>query len=275
MVAAAVTLVLPNFTTYPLSSNGVFYSNNEGNAGNVTFSNVSLNGTALVGSIDLQSIGTATFDANAVIVQPASGKATDFWTLAGTMSSPNAGTIYLSGPNTDLCYDAINKSFQGYAWNNGVGRVHFGAGNCSTAGAIAQTGAAFLGKVKIIGNAGGTTIFDSLYAQGARFNTSVFNNTLQRVRKNVGTLSRNLASNQKNASFSNVSPIAVGDKIFFINDTSTVKTLTLTTNLFNSARSIIVVGGNVKIAGTGGIMPTSFANSSKAVIVLKNSNDVG
>lgn len=278
VVAAAVALVLPNFTLYPLSSNGFFYSTGVGNAGNVQFS-IALNGTSLVGSIDLQSVGIATFDASAAIVPPASGKATDFWPVTGTMTSPNAGTINLSGPNTNLCFDPINRSFQGYGWNNWVGRVYFGAGVCSAAGAVAQTGAAFLGKVKIIGNAGGTTIFDSLYAQGARFNTNAFNNTLQRVRKNVGTLSRNLTSVQKNtttnSTFNNVNPVIVGDKIVFVNETSTLKTLVLTDSLFNSVRSIIVIGGDVKIAGTGGIVFSPPSSNSKAVIVIKNNNNIG
>lgn len=133
--------------------------------------------------------------------------------------------------------------------------------------------------MKIIGNAGGTTIFDSLYAQGARFNTNAFNNTLQRVRKNVGTLSRNLTSVQKNtttnSTFNNVNPVIVGDKIVFVNETSTLKTLVLTDSLFNSVRSIIVIGGDVKIAGTGGIVFSPPSSNSKAVIAIKNNNNIG
>lgn len=186
------------------------------------------------------------------------------------MTSTNAGTIYLSGPNTNLCYDPVSHQFQGYGWNNGIGNVPFGNGNCS---GVATTGTGYQGRVKIIGSAGGNTIFSSLFTQDSPFNTSVFNNSLQKVRQSVALLSRNLKTTQKNTSFNLATPVFVGDKVFFINDTNSTQTLTLSNaNLFTSVRSIIVVGGDVVIDND--ILPASFNTSPKAIIVIKNNSGI-
>lgn len=266
-----------------------FYGDStSGNAGTVYLGQTSpdwyastaqLNGTNLVWTIWTQAAGIATFDAGAHIIPPTTGAATTtFWWVNGTMTIPNAGTIQLSWANTALCFNPVSQRLQGYGWNEWLGRVYLGDwAPCNTTNwwaatsILAQTGAGFLGRVKVIGNVGGTTIYDTLYSQGVKFNASVFNTTLQRIRKNVGLLSRNIAPKYNNASFTS-SPTALGNKIFYITGSTSEHTIDYTGNLesqfeSSSIQSLIIIWGDLYIHSdiTGG-----STTLPKGIIVLKN-----
>lgn len=72
--------------------------------------------------------------------------------------------------------------------NTGIGRVPFGGGTVMSIG----SSQGFEGRVKVLGNIGGTTAFDTFYTGATRFNASIMNDTLNRIRKNITISSRNI-----------------------------------------------------------------------------------
>lgn len=273
-----------NYIVWTPLTDGDFRSDGSGNAGTIEFRSASyLDGSALRWAFWIQAVGTGTFASDAQIISPILGNPTrTCWTVEGTAESPNAGTIRLSGDYTDLKFNPVSRRLEWYGYNNWLGRVPFWTGTvCAgdnqitdtelatiiadggTSEDLSTTSAGFVGRVKIIGNTAGNTVFDTFYSQGAKFNASLFNTTLQRIRKNVWLLTRNLWPNQKN--WTNL----VGDRMFLI-DQPQYKTSDMTIARMNDIRSLIVVGGDLYInkdfIGT---------NTPKGIIVLKNENGVG
>ena len=96
---------------------GQFFSDGTtGNAGTVSFStpgySAGIDGDRLTGTFSSQTIGLITFDSNARITPPASGRPTDLWSVVGTASSL-AGIIDLTG----VQYNPVNRSLIGYGMN--------------------------------------------------------------------------------------------------------------------------------------------------------------
>lgn len=91
-----------------LLSEGIFFTDGRGNAGEVSFdepgSTATLDGFNLTGRFWLQSVGWVSFDPGARILPP-SGKVTDLWDVQGTITSQNAGVITLVG----VKYDPMTK----------------------------------------------------------------------------------------------------------------------------------------------------------------------
>ncbi len=273
MVASTTLFAAVTYFTYSVGtplSDWVFRSDGSGNAWAVNMQSTYLDGDRLKWSIDIQSIGLWIFDSNAKILPPTSGNPTrNCWTVEGTITSPNAGTVRLSGPDTELRFNPVSRKLEWYGYNNWLGRIPLGEGTACGDGiiedaelvdSVATTSAWFVGRVKILGNAGGNTVFDSFYGQWVKLNASLFNTTLQRIRKNVGLLTRNLSDSQKNWTL-------VGDKKFYINQTS----VTNASVLGSDTRSLIVVGNDL-------IINTNIINSSnppKGIIVLRDNDGKG
>jgi hypothetical protein len=96
------------------------------------------------------------------------------------------------------------------------------------------------------------------------------NDSLNRIRKNVALLTRNIPASLTNATFGSTTPNRLGNKLFFINTTPVVKTLKYSDIRLDfptsSVDSVIIVGGDLIIDAdmlNGGSLP-------KGVIVLKN-----
>jgi hypothetical protein len=276
MVAVSTTFAAITYFNYivwtPLTD-GVFQDDWTGNAGTIEFRNTSfIDGSTLRWDFWIQAVGTGTFASDARIVPPTLGNPTrTCWTVEGTAESPNAGTIRLSGVDTDLRFNPVSRKLEWYGYNSWLGRVSFWDNAACSDGiisdaeisdwsaAIATTSAGFVGRVKILGNAGGNTVFDSFYGQGVKFNASLFNTTLQRIRKNVGLLTRNISDAQR-------SWTPVGDKKFYINQVGNVNASVLDAN----TRSLIVVWRDLVIDSD----ITNTTNIPKWIIVLKNENGV-
>jgi hypothetical protein len=99
--------------------------------------------------------------------------------------------------------------------------------------------------------------------------------SLNKIRENVAILTRNITNTYTNSSFGTSAPIRLGNKILFINNGGTNKTLRYTDIVSDfpsgSVDSIIVIGGDI-IIGTGVINNTS---KPKGIIVLKNAAGLG
>lgn len=88
---------------------GQFFSDGTtGNAGIVSFGgggDAGIEGNDLIGTFYTETIGVVTFNPDARIVPPASGRPTDLWSVVGTARS-NAGPIYLAG----VQYNPVTRS---------------------------------------------------------------------------------------------------------------------------------------------------------------------
>lgn len=253
-----------------------------GNVGLVQYQNAYLDGQDLRWYFEMQTVWSGAFDTSAKIIPPLSWNPTrTCWQVEGTATSNNAGIIQLSWVDTSLLFNPVSRKLEGYGFNEGIGRVPFwGWTSCDgwivdddelrdiqnwtdPDNTIDDTLAGFVGRVKVIGNAGWTTVFDTFYSQWVKFNSSLFNTTLQRIRKNVGLLTRNLSPAQEQWSL-------VGDKMFLI-DQPTKSTSTISSTLLGDIRSLIVVGWDLYIDQNF----LSNQNNPKWIIVLKNDSGIG
>lgn len=122
----------------------------------------------------------------------------------------------------------------------------------------------------MLGNIGGNSAFNTLTALGSRFNASLMNETLQKVRKNVALLTRNIPSRFANV-FTDTTPQALANKLIYINTSATVSTLIYTGSMVgefptSNTDSLILIGGDLIIDAN--IMNTDL--KAKGIIVLKN-----
>ena len=245
-----------------------------GNAGTVSFSQSDnpawLDGNQLVGDFYLETVWVISFMSWAQINPPASGKVIDLWTVSGTASGIYCGEIQLDG----VSYDPNSKKLTWAWWNHGIGRVPFGTTTTLiTWGSIVNDTISewFQWRVKVLGNIGGNSSFDTFYTLGARLNTSLMNDTLQRIRKNVAIITRNIPPGYAN-SFATNTPQALGNKIIYTNTTSTYQVLTYSTipTSFptDSIDSLIVIGGDLIIDRD--IYEPVVKKNPKGIIVLKN-----
>lgn len=280
MVAATTTFAAIIYFNYSVGSplsEWLFYDDGTGNAGTVALLNNSsyLDGEVLTGVFVIQAVGPATFDSSAKIISPSGDPTRTCWAVAGTATSTNAGEIRLSGVDTALIYNPVSQKLEWYGYNDWLGRVPFWTetycGDDSiiddveytTITGMDPTGSA-MGRVKIIGISGWATVFDTSDSQGANFNASLFNRSLQRIRKNVGLLTRNLSDDQKEGT------VLVGDKMFLIGQ-PIKKTSTIAHATMNDLRSLIVVGWDISIDQD----LTSDTENPRWIIVLKDSNGNG
>ncbi len=266
---------------------GQFFSDSTtGNAGIVSFQGggtAGIDGDRITGTFYTQTIGLVTFNTDAHIVAPSSGRPSDLWSVIGTATS-NAGVIDLTG----VQYSPVTRSLIGYGMNYGIGRVPFGIASTTidpvTGLPVVPPGSVtsidisrwFEWRVKVLGNIWGQTSFDTFYALGARFNASLMNDTLNRIRKNVSLLSRNLSDTLSNTSFDWSTSNTLWNKLFFINKTNIEKTIVYsnisTTFPSSSVDSLIIIWGDLIIDRD--ILDTTWS-LPKGIIILKNEDWIG
>ncbi len=274
---------------------GQFSITSIGNAGTVSFDTASpcnipttdiagLNNENLTGKFCLETVWVVSFMPGARITPPPSGRPTDLWWVTGTASGTYCGEITLN----DVQYNPVTHSLIGYGMNYWVGRVPFGIAGpviidpvtglpVAPPDSITNTtvSAGFEWRVKIIGNIGGNSAFNTLTALGSRFNASLMNDTLQGVRKNVSLLTRNIPTQYANA-FTDTTPQALSNKLIYVNTSSTVSTLVYTGSMVgefptSNTDSLILIGGDL-------IIDADIINTytkAKGIIVLKNEAWVG
>ncbi len=251
---------------------GEFRNDGTGNAWEVILNASYIDEDVIWWDFWIQTVGTGTFNSGTHIEYTWTWNPTlDCWSVIGTASSVNAWTIELNWVNANLFFNPVSRRLEWYWWNNGVWIVPFGTGDCSYDESL--TGSAFIWRVKIIGSAWGNTFFSTIYEQGPKFDVNLFNSMLQRIRKNVWVVGRNLSLDQRNHTFTTTNQTL--NRIFYINDESTPKTVTYQSirMAFNSADTqwLIIIGWDLyideDIYNTTGI--------PKWIILLKNSNGVG
>lgn len=112
------------------------------------------------------------------------------WDVNGYGWSDQAGWIDFSG----VKFVNSNTSFTGYAWNDGIGWINMlGA----TLESVSQS---LIGKVKVIGNIGGGSVFSTTYEISATISDVKMNKIINEIRKNISLLTRNVSSAQLNIS---------------------------------------------------------------------------
>ncbi len=253
---------------------GQFFSDGTtGNAGIVSFQNggdAGIDGDRLTGTFYTETIGLVTFNTDARIIAPSSGRPTDLWSVIGTAAS-NAGTIDLTG----VQYNPVTRSLIGYGMNYGVGHIPFGIATTvidpitglpvvppwSITNTTVSRG--FEWRVKILGNIWGNNSFDTFYTLGSRFNAALMNDTLNRIRRNVALLTRNISlSTQPNT----------------INNTMFVKWDVIYSDIKNdfpssTIDSLIIIGGDLIVDGD--ILEPIVHKNPKGIIILKNDAGIG
>lgn len=152
-------------------------------------------GLALTGTFWMENVGWTTFaDVGAgpvMVIPPLDGQniRTPNWYLSGYAWSQNAGWIALNHGDptaSGVIYLPDTSSFSGFAWSNTLGWISFWSGSFSN---IAR---GFIGQVKVIGNIGGSKVFDVLSTlPWVSFNNTVLNNAINTIQKNVTLLLRN------------------------------------------------------------------------------------
>lgn len=254
---------------------GQFKHDGTGNAGTVSFiqpwTQAGKDGYLLTGTFWIETIGTATFSPGTMLIAPTT-RLDDPWTINGTVDS-NAGKIYLTG----VLYLPNDNILVWSGWNNRIGYIPFWSGTLGIPWSVSNMNIAqgFVGKVKILGTLGGNNAFDTFYSVGTRYNASLMNETLNRVKKNISLLTRNMKPSFAN-SIANNTPNALGNKIFYINSTN-VSQLRATNGITgypsNSVDSLVIIGWDILI-DTDIIEPV-WGKNPKGIIALKNDNWVG
>lgn len=97
------------------------------------------------------------------------------------------------------------------------------------------------------------------------------NDNLNKIRKNIALLTRNIPTVYMNASFTPTSHTPLGNKLFYINNTNVASKLTYTGTIVsdfptNSVDSLIIIGGDLIIDAN----MINASNKAKGIIVLKN-----
>lgn len=111
IVYAAMTYLA--YKTGSSLSDGVFSTTGRGNAGEVDMNSSFLDGQNLSGYFEVQTVGSGRFESTAQIFPPTSGNPTrTCWTVGGTALSQNAGTIQLSGPDTQLVFNPVTRKLE-------------------------------------------------------------------------------------------------------------------------------------------------------------------
>lgn len=252
-----------------------------GNAGRVSFikpwTSAGTIGDSLVGTFWIETIWTGTFNPGTMFIAPTDPNAPvdEPWTISGTIDS-NAGTIYL----TWVRYIPNENVLIWTGWNNGIGSVPFWSDDLGTY--VTNTGIArwFVWRVKILGTIDGDKSFQTYdNSVGIQYNASLMNQMLNKIRKNVSLLTRNMKSDFTNV-FNALPPTALGNKIFYINTGSVYQALTYIDGSSiasqfpsSSIDSLILVWWDILI-GTG-IYESYPKKYPKGIIVLKNEKGVG
>lgn len=223
------------------------FSFDTGATDKVSYPDAVLSGGQLVGYYWVDAIGWTRFD-DVNIIPPGTGESVRWnWSLSGYSWNDGIGWVDMSG----MTYIPDTIVFSGYAWNPSIWWINFTRtdGNWQN---IESTSSGFVGKVKVIGNLGGDTYYDTTYQISENFTDVALNTAINQVRKNVALLSRNVEIWQW-LSLSWSTPIILGNTIIYKNTGITPIRYyedivnRLTPSALDSVRSIIVIGGDIYI----------------------------
>lgn len=226
----------------------------------------------LTGTFWVETVGWATFSdvwsGPVCIIPPIDGKnIRSDWTLSGYAWSENAGWIKLNPGETfasGVIYLPDTNSFTGFAWSDTLGWISFAASS--------ESKKWFIWQVKVIGNIGGSKVFDVLSTTpGKAYDSVALTSLINQVKKNVALQMRN-AGNKINTTLidqSNANTF-VDSMVFNIVENASdvfVKYSTLKTRFNNdSDRSLITIGADIVID----VDFTWGADKSRSIIALKN-----
>lgn len=271
---------------------GVF--NPGGNAWLVIMPNSTNNGTmldstdtaniTLSGSFFLETVGWATWDINSsdkvkLIPPPNGANVLEPWSLSGYAWSDNAGYMRLNAiGNTysGVAYLPAKQSFTGYAWSDNLGYIPFGSASGVDVG--------FVGRVKVIGNIGGSKTFSlEQYSLGDTFQDHSLTDALNSIRRNLAIMTRNISDNQKNTSVSYNSqykltwnPQQLNNQVIFYDISGDfVPTKRGSSSIFDSSwiQSLIVRDGDIYI--NSDIFPHTDTKKPLVIIALSGENGSG
>jgi hypothetical protein len=211
------------------------------------------------------------------IVKPL-GNLIDPWELqldgvdpnSGYAWSENAGWISLLPVNSSyswVYYLPLEQSFTGYAYSQNLGYIDF-----DPSGSLAGLSKWLRGKVKILGNIGGNSVYTDVFGDnGVTFDTAKFTPFLNQVKKNVTLMSRNIWARL------NTSPVLppqnVGNAILYQIPTNTqISSSTFLSKLDNTpgntTETITIVGSDLYIDGD---IPDNISlKKARVIIVLKD-----
>ncbi len=229
-----------------------------------------LSGYFWIGTIGWASLENVNFSQSGT--NPAS---IDPYYLSGWAWSDYAGWIDLSETGR-VIWDPSSSGFSGYAWNDGIGWINM------LGAYMENTSSGLIGKVKIIGQAGGQ-FFDTTYsikdiaAQG-----KLMSPIINAARKNVAILTRNLPSDKMNTNFSVSTPNTYANAIIFSYTGGSPVYVsyddqwidTRFDDISNPSKSLIVIGWNVYI-DKNVISAWASWDHPKVIIALKNTQGVG
>lgn len=145
--------------------------------------------------------------------------------------------------NAKVRYNPVSGQLEGYGYNRNLGNVWLGMDTyCAdekitdeeveairVGDKLAEKRASFIGRVKILGNAGSNnTISGLIYDQERGIEFAQYSAILNQLRNNIFLRSRNLAIDARNENFQTVKNI--GENLFYINSTDSIKELKITQN---------------------------------------------
>ncbi|MBP9779752.1 hypothetical protein KBD33_03985 [Candidatus Gracilibacteria bacterium] len=263
-------------------SPGVFRS--DGNAGTVVLmsdaelTNAGIPGVTLepdntlTGNLWLQTVGYVHLghntQGNQVRIIPPAGGTNNLvipWEVQGNAWSENAGWIAFDKQGTTtypgVYFIPATGSFTGIAWSETLGYIDFSQGG----GGTSENG--LIGRVKVLGNAGGLGSFDSAFVSnnGVMKTSSVLTPFMNTLHKNVALLTRN-------TKLDGVNRVQLGNLIYYkLSGTSIALSAEPDfCKTDDSPRSIIVEGGDILIN-----RDVTGSKKSCAIIALSSSTNSG
>lgn len=254
-----------------------------------------MEGIFLKGKIHIQAVGGENIFAPHTRLVPPLGKnpVRACWKIQGKIQSKNAGDITLENAR----FNPLSRQIEGFGENAGLGRVVLSARDyCQDEDItdeevahmrenppesnIADQFAAFIGKVKILGQyAGNNTISDFIYSNmDGRLAYQRFASVMDTLGKNIFLLSRNMDTSLYNEHASSVNEHTIPQLktlrgiLFFINHSESQKTIQID-RMPSGIRSIIGIG--VDFALSSDVTPTPSENAPRAIIAIKNQKGMG
>lgn len=258
IIALGTSVYTSSSSSYLLGTFGTrhtwwtFVSSGSGNAGIVTFErdtasdNARVEWNQLLGKFYIETIWWAKFrsEDSVTIVPPESWAVQTYWTLSGTAYSENAGVIKLDG----VRYNPVDKKLIGHGWNRGIGKIPFSLQTGGGDGTDDGVQAGFVGRVKIIWQAGGENSFfavTDIKTEATGVQTRDFTSIINQIRNNIAPLMRNIGANINTDT--STAQVSDGRIIYTLKGTTIQYSEVLKHTLNEKITSVIILGGNFLI----------------------------
>ncbi len=223
----------------------------------------------LTGHFWMETVGWVGWeDASGVIMSPdPTWNPRGNWTLSGNLWSDSVGWIDMG----EIVFVPDTSTFSGYAWNDGIGWINiFGA-------TFAGTSTSIIWKVKVLWNAWGSRIFNTVYDISQKYSSVKTTQVTNAIQKNLTLLMRNAWTWQLNrVGDTNVNLFR--ESVIYQNTGITLglvrySDLTFRNVWYENMRSIIVIGANFYIDQS--VLPPVGDTRPRAIIVLPNDRGIG